>query len=290
MTAKVITAPSVVQNSSGSTATIAKRSQNNLKNSPVESKRTSANAHQGAPFNKEQVHQLKDIEEEIHSTALFVLKNNADVHYHDFDLDKILRWMRDVTSEVERLSKVEGQWEEDVEVIKNLIIVYAERYEVKAQQQLKASQSPATSFVLSEVWKNMKNILEILNTEKESRSSMQKQEVIDEHNFETTAAQVSFDDEEKQEKQGVIDDENNFERSAAKVSFEQEEKKIIFEEEITSNDRNELNEASLNLQIISYFQDVQQPRNYLSEIEHQRPFVRYKKALKAAVKLCQRHR
>ena len=102
-TAKVVTAPSEVQNLSGSTATIAKRSQNYMKN-----KRTSTNARQGPPFNKELVYQLENILAELHSIAEFTKTKSVDVHYHDFNLDKILRWMRDVTSEVERLSKVEG--------------------------------------------------------------------------------------------------------------------------------------------------------------------------------------
>ena len=60
--ATVVTTPSEeVQNLSDSSATIAKRSQNNLKNSPGESKRTSPCAQQGPPFNKEQMHQLKTI-------------------------------------------------------------------------------------------------------------------------------------------------------------------------------------------------------------------------------------
>ena len=149
------------------------------------------------------MYQLEDILAELHSIAEFAKTKSTDVHNHDFDPDKILRWMRVVTSEVESLLKLERQLEEDVEsTIKNQIIGYTEQYIANTEryqhvvwQKLKSQE---TSFVLSEVWKNLKTISKILTTEKESRSYIQKQEVIDEHNFETSAAQVSFDEEEKQ--------------------------------------------------------------------------------------------
>ena len=128
--AKFVTAQSEeVQNLIGNTATIAKRFQNHLKNSPGEFKGISTSAQLGPPFNKEQTHQSESSNlatlnqnEVIEPTHTNTKMDSADVQNHTFELDK-KNYLMTINSlllqglkEEESLSEVEGQLEVEKQV------------------------------------------------------------------------------------------------------------------------------------------------------------------------------